>query len=75
MESSLTGMGAQGETLVLNLNNSLVSYVMDHEEGENTTLICQQIYDLARIANHPLKPEEMTAFVNRSNKILGILAK
>ena len=75
MDSSLTGMGAQGETLVLNLNNSLVSYVMDHEEGENTELICQQIYDLARLANHPLKPEEMTAFVARSNRILGILAK
>ena len=75
MDSSMTGMGAQGETLVLNLNNSLVKYVMDHEEGENTSLICQQIYDLARIANHPLKPEEMTAFVARSNQILGILAK
>lgn len=75
MDSSLTGMGAQGETLILNLNNSLVSYVMDHEEGENTELICQQIYDLARLANHPLKPEEMTDFVTRSNKILGILAK
>ncbi len=75
MSQSMTGMGAQGETLVLNMNNSLVQYVLDNQEGDNTDLICQQIYDLARIANHPLKPEEMTAFVARSNQILAILTK
>jgi molecular chaperone HtpG len=75
MEESLTGMGEQGETLVLNMNNELVQFVLNNEENENTDTICQQIYDLARLANHPLKPEEMTAFVARSNKILGILTK
>ena len=75
MEQSNTGMGAQGETLVLNVNNSLVQFVLENKDNENTPVICQQIYDLARLANHPLKPEEMTAFVNRSNKILGILTK
>ena len=75
MDPSMTGMGAQGETLVLNLNNDLVKYVLEHTEGENTEVICQQIYDLARLSNHPLKPDEMTAFVNRSNKILNILTK
>ena len=75
MEESMTGMGEQGETLVLNLGNDLVQFVLNNEDNENTETICQQIYDLARLANHPLKPEEMTAFVARSNKILGILAK
>ena len=75
MDSSVTGMGPQGETLVLNLNNNLVQFVMDNPDNENTEMICQQIYDLAKLSNHPLKPEEMTAFVNRSNKILGLLAK
>ena len=75
MSQSMTGMGVQGETLVLNMNNSLVQYVLDNQDGENTDLICQQIYDLARIANHPLKPEEMTSFVARSNQILAVLAK
>jgi molecular chaperone HtpG len=75
MEESLTGMGEQGETLVLNMNNELVQFVLNNEENENTDTICQQIYDLARLANHPLKPEEMTAFVARSNKILGILTQ
>ena len=75
MSNSMTGMGEQGETLVLNLNNELVQYVMNNTEGENTDMICQQVYDLARLANHPLKPEEMTQFVSRSNKILSILTK
>lgn len=75
MGASQTGLGAEGETLVLNINNTLVKYVLENEESENTALICQQLYDLARLANHPLKPEEMTAFVGRSNKILEILTK
>ena len=75
MGSSPTGMGAMGETLVLNANNQLVQFVLDHPEHENTNMICQQIYDLAKLGNHPLKPEEMTAFVARSNKILSFLAK
>ena len=75
MSNSSTGLGAEGETLVLNMNNDLVQYVLNNDESENTTTICQQLYDLARLANHPLKPEEMTAFVARSNKILAILTK
>ncbi len=75
MDPSVTGLGAQGETLILNVNNNLVQYVMENPEGENTEMICQQIYDLAKLANHPLKPEEMTAFVTRSNKILSFLTK
>lgn len=75
MSKSETGLGAQGETLILNANNELVQFILNNEENENTELICQQIYDLAQLANHPLKPEEMTKFVARSNKILGILTK
>ena len=75
MSNSSTGLGAEGETLVLNMNNDLVQYVLNNDESENTTTICQQLYDLARLANHPLKPEEITAFVARSNKILTILTK
>ena len=77
MSQSMTGMGEQGETLVLNINNDLVKYVLDHasDEGSDTDLIAEQVYDLARLSNHPLKPEEMTKFVTRSNKILTTLMK
>ncbi len=69
------GDSVDGLTLVLNLNNDLVQYVLDHPEGENTELICRQIYDLAMLSNGPLSAEAMTEFVARSNKLLQILTK
>ena len=63
------------ETLVLNANNDLVRYILNHGDGEHTDLFCKQLYDLAMISNQPLSPEEMTAFVNRSNQIMMLLAK
>ena len=67
--------GNSGITLVLNANNQLVQYVLEHGEGENTKTICEQLYDLAMIAHKPLEPEAMTKFIARSNEILGILTK
>ena len=69
------GFGKEGETLVLNANNKLVEYVLDNQEGENVDLICEQLYDLALIQQAPLQPEAMTKFINRSNKIMLLLAK
>ncbi len=68
-------MGREGETLVLNANNELVSYVLDNKEGENVELICEQLYDLALIQQAPLQPEAMTKFINRSNRIMMLLTK
>jgi molecular chaperone HtpG len=72
MDPAMFGMEA-GETLVLNVNNRLVKYVMDQPEGEHTALICEHLYDLAQIANKPLSAEAMTKFIARSNEILGLL--
>lgn len=63
------------ETLVLNVDNDLVKYLFEHAEGENVELFAQQLYDLACLANKPLAPEAMTAFVARSNQIMMLLAK
>jgi len=68
-------MGREGETLILNANNQLVSYVLDNKEGENVELICEQLYDLALIQQAPLQPEAMTKFISRSNKIMMLLTK
>ncbi len=68
-------MFAPDQTLVLNANNELVKALLSDQNGEHTDLICQQLYDLAKIANKPLTPDEMTAFITRSNKILALLAK
>ena len=67
--------GKEGETLVLNANNSLVQYVLEHQDGENVGIICEQLYDLARIQQAPLEPEAMTKFVARSNEIMMMLTK
>ena len=66
-------MFAPSQTLVLNANNTLVKKLTQEEETENANLICEQLYDLARIANQPLGPDEMTKFIARSNKILGMI--
>lgn len=65
--------GGEGETLVLNASNKLVKYVLDNPDGDHADMICCQLYDLAVLANKPLSPEAMTAFVARSNEILGLL--
>ena len=67
--------GNDGETLILNANNSLVQYVLEHTEGEYTEMICQQLYDLALLCHKPLDAAAMTAFVERSNKIMKALTK
>ena len=67
--------GGKGLTLVLNANNELVKYIVDHKESENTDLFCEQLYDLALLSHAPLTPEQMTNFITRSNKIMELLAK
>ena len=62
-------------SLVLNANNSLVKYLFENPEGETSELIGKQLYDLALIQNKPLEPDEMSAFIERSNEILKLLAK
>ena len=67
-------MGGES-TLVLNANHPLVKFVVDNKDHENVSLICKQLYDLAMLAHRPLKPEDMTAFVQRSNEIMMMLTK
>ncbi|MBO4347386.1 MAG: molecular chaperone HtpG [Lachnospiraceae bacterium] len=80
MRMYASGMGIdefskEGLTLVLNANNKLVQFLMEEKDGENVNLICEQLFDLALIQHGPLSPDEMTKFVQRSNKIMMILAK
>nr|WP_300865641.1 molecular chaperone HtpG [uncultured Acetatifactor sp.] len=69
------GFGGEGETLILNANHPLVKYVNENQEGENVGMICEQLYDLAKIQQAPLSPEAMTKFIARSNEIMMVLAK
>ena len=67
--------GKEGETLILNANHPLVQYVLEHQDGENVKMICEQLYDLALLQQAPLEPEAMTKFVARSNEIMMLLTK
>ena len=67
--------GGEGETLILNANHPLVQYVTEHRDGENVEMICEQLYDLARLQHAPLATDAMAAFVARSNEIMLLLAK
>ncbi|MGI6711457.1 MAG: molecular chaperone HtpG [Bacillota bacterium] len=67
------------ETMVLNSNNPLVRLIMKLDEQpdkkEDMRMICRQIYDLALMGHKPLESEAMAEFINRSNKILTLLAQ
>ena len=67
--------GKEGISLILNANHPLVSYIMDNTEGDNTKMICEQLYDLALIQHAPLEPEAMEKFIARSNDIMMLLTK
>ena len=73
-DMGLFGAG-EGQTLILNAQHPLVQYVMEHAEDEKASTVCAQLYDLAKIQNAPLTPEEMTKFVARSNDILMLLTE
>ena len=62
--------GKEGETLVLNAGHPLVDYVLTHEDGDDTKMICEQLYDLAKLQHGPLEAEDMAKFVTRSNDIM-----
>lgn len=75
MDFGMDKMTKEGQTLILNAVHPLVKYVMEHEEGENTKLICEQLYDLAVLQNEPLTGDEMAKFVTRSNQIMMLLTE
>ena len=63
-------------TLVLNRRSATIQALAQRDPADETTaLICQQIYDLARMAAQPLEAEEITAFLARSQKLVGMLVK
>lgn len=67
------------ETLVLNSSNKLIKLLVNlkgrEDKKEDTELVAKQIYDLALMGHKTLTPEEMTAFIDRSNKILEKLVE
>ena len=69
------GMFGQDESLTLNASHPLVQYLVEHPDSSIQDILCQQLYDLALLANKPLSSEEMTRFVSRSNEIMLKMAE
>ncbi|MBQ6717091.1 MAG: hypothetical protein IJN21_11290, partial [Clostridia bacterium] len=60
-------------TLTLNKKHPLVTYLLNVDnEDEKTTLVCEQLMDLAEMARQPLVAERMVSFLKRSTKILSL---
>lgn len=64
----------EAHTLVLNAQNAVVQSLLTAEAGEKRDLMAAQLYDLARMSTRPLEKDEVTAFLNRSNRLLALLA-
>ncbi|MDO4787672.1 MAG: molecular chaperone HtpG [Johnsonella sp.] len=64
---------AEGETLILNASHALVKKVMENPQEESKAMIYEQLYDLAGLAQGPLSPERMGRFIERSNRLLGMI--
>lgn len=56
-------------TLVLNSDNSLIKKI-DALNDEDASMVIDHVYDLAKISHSPLGAEQMTKFIERSNKLL-----
>ena len=69
-----SGISAGDEILLLNKNNRLVTYLLEtpNADSETVHLLCHQIYDLALLSHKPLEAEQMTAFLERSNRIMEL---
>lgn len=61
-----------GETIVLNLENSVIKSIPALAEDDRK-LVCNQVYDLARLCSRPLTADEMAGFIERSVELLGKL--
>ncbi len=61
--------------LVLNRRSPVIAALNAREAGEDAFVICRQIYDLAEMARQPLEADAMGKFIERSNKLLGLLIK
>ena len=82
MKSQFAGMDfgmnfEEEKTLVINDNSpiikKLVSLKDDESKKDQIELICNQIVDVALLANKELDAKELDEFINRNNKLMNML--
>ena len=58
---------------MLNRRNKTVQALATRDAEDDTTkLLCQQLYDLARMSAQPLEADEITEFLKRSQKLVAM---
>jgi molecular chaperone HtpG len=81
MYGGMFGEGAMptDETLIVNSSNDLIKTLLkiNTEDGrtDDVDMIARHIYDLAIMSHKAMSPDLMSAFIERSNKILTMVAK
>lgn len=77
--SKLYGFGGEmpmAETLILNVGNNVIKLLLElgDDKKDDRDIIIKQVYDLAAMSHRSLSAEELTHFVERSNRVLELLA-
>lgn len=82
MKSQFAGMDLgmsfeEEKTLVINDNSPIVKKLValkdDESKKDQIELICNQIVDIALLANKELDAKELDEFINRNNKLMNML--
>ena len=60
--------------LVLNTSSETIRAIAGMEDKAVRDMICQQLYDLARLSSRPLEGDQLRAFMKRSGDIAALLA-
>ncbi len=58
-------------TLLINLSNDIVRYILTSSDNIATGIVINQLFDLALMSQQALKPEDVEGFINRSEAILA----
>ena len=60
--------------LVLNTSSDTIRAIAGMEDKAVRDMICEQLYDLARLSSRPLEGDQLRAFMKRSGDIAALLA-
>ena len=67
----MADFGKNQETLVLNVENVLVRYLLDHADSADAELLCRHLYDTALLSYRGLSAQEMNDYIARTNELLA----
>ena len=82
MKSQFAGMDfgmsfEEEKTLVINDNSPIIKKLVnlkdDQSKKEELSLICNQIVDIALLANKELDAKELDEFIKRNNKLMNMV--